>query len=159
MSTYRRPAHPGASIFFTVALQDRGSGLLCAEVSRLREAVAQTRAERPFAIEAWVVLPDHLHCVWTLPEGDADFPTRWRLIKARFSRGLPPGARRASHLARQERAIWQRRYWEHHIRDEADRIAHLRYCWDNPVKHGLVAAAEDWPFSSVHREIAAGRYP
>lgn len=111
MPRYIRPRLPGVPVFFTVALADRGSWLLVAEVERLRQAVRQTRDERPFAIEAWVVLPDHLHCMWRLPEGDADYATRWRIIKARFSRGVDAGARRASHVARGERAVWQRRYW------------------------------------------------
>lgn len=157
MSRYLRPRLPGASIFFTVALAERGGTLLLAEVERLRAAVRATRAERPFTIRAWVVLPDHLHCVWRLPEEDCDYSTRWRLIKSRFSRGLAPGRLRPSHLTRQERGIWQRRFYEHHIRDEADLAAHLHYCWNNPVKHGLVARPEDWPFSSVHRDMAGGR--
>ena len=111
MSQYRRPRRPGALIFFTAALARRGSDLLVGEIDRLREAVRITRAERPFGIEAWVVLPDHLHCIWTLPEGDADYSTRWRLIKSRFSGGLPPGRLRESHVARQKRGIWQRRFW------------------------------------------------
>jgi len=158
MSSYRRPRTAGATIFFTVALQQRGATLLCDEVQILREAVAVTRHERPFGIDAWVVLPDHMHCLWTLPSGDADFATRWRLIKARFSRRLAPGMRRASHILRQERGVWQRRFWEHHIRNEEDFAAHQQYCWFNPVKHGLVERAEDWPFSSVHRAIAEGRF-
>ncbi|WP_375689385.1 transposase [Pseudooceanicola sp. LIPI14-2-Ac024] len=157
MSRYRRPRIGGASIFFTVALARRGDDLLLREIALLRAAMARTRAERGFRIDACVVLPDHLHCVWTLPEGDADYPTRWRLIKARFSRGVPIGERRASHCRRAERGIWQRRYWEHHIRDEADHAAHVRYCWMNPVKHGFVEAPEEWPFSSIHRDIATGR--
>jgi putative transposase len=105
-----------------------------------------------------VVLPDHLHAVWTLPEADSDFSTRWRLIKSRFSRALgATGHRSASMLAKNERGIWQRRFWEHHIRDEADFAAHVRYCWGNPVKHGLVERAVDWPYSSIHRDIRAGR--
>ena len=128
------------------------------EVGRLRAAVAATRAERPFAIGAWVVLPDHLHCVWHLPEDDADYATRWAAIKTRFSSGLEAGHRRPSHVARREKAIWQRRDWEHHIRDERDLAAHVRYCWFNPVKHGFVARPEDWPFSSVHRDRRAGLY-
>lgn len=108
MSDYCRPRVTGASIFFTMALQDRASALLCDQVQRLREAVALTRHERPFGIEAWVVLPDHLHCIWTLPAWDSDFATRWRLIKAMFSRGLAPGRLRDSHLDRKERGIWQR---------------------------------------------------
>lgn len=158
MSTYRRPQVCAASIFFTVALADRQSRLLVDEVARLRWAVAATRMDRPFGIEAWVVLPDHMHCVWTLPANDHDFSTRWRLIKARFSHGLPEGRLRTSHAARQERGIWQRRFWEHHLRDQADMDAHLRYCWFNPVKHGLVVRPEEWPYSSVHREIAAGKF-
>ncbi|WP_446686936.1 REP-associated tyrosine transposase [Paracoccus niistensis] len=117
-------------------MSQRRSHLPVAEVERLRQAVRNTRAERPFAIEAWVVLPDHLHCIWRMPEEDADYATRWRLIKARFSRGVEAETRRPSHVARGERAVWQRRYWEHHIRDEADPAAHLRYRWFNPVKHG-----------------------
>jgi putative transposase len=119
--------------------------------------VRETRAERPFRIDAWVVLPDHLHCLWTLPEGDAEYSVRWRLIKSRFSRGLPAGPLRQSHEHRQERGIWQRRFWEHHIRGEAELSAHIRYCWWNPVKHGLVERPEDWAFSSVHRDIREGR--
>lgn len=150
MPNYLRPEVTGASIFFTVALADRGSSLLTGEIARLREAVRLTRRERPFGISAWVVLPDHLHCIWDLPAGDRDYPTRWRLIKSRFSRGLPIGARRESHARRGERGIWQRRYWEHHLRDEADFTAHLNYCWVNPVRHGLVDRPEDWPYSSIH---------
>ena len=158
MPAYIRPRIPGATIFFTVALRERGGDTLVREVDRLRAAVGVTRAERPFHIDAWVVLPDHLHAVWTLPEGDADFPTRWRLIKTRFSRGLPAGPRRASDMARGERAIWQRRFWEHHVRSAEDRAALIRYCHINPVKHGLAETPEEWPYSSVHRERRAGRW-
>ena len=158
MPNYVRPKSPGASIFFTVALADRGSDLLVREVGRLREAVEATRAARPFGIDAWVVLPDHLHCVWTLPEGDADFSTRWGAIKGRFSRGLGAGRIRSSHAARWEKAVWQRRFWEHHIRGETDFVAHVRYCLANPVKHGFVERPEDWPYSSIHRDIRLGRY-
>ncbi|MFP4044702.1 MAG: REP-associated tyrosine transposase [Rhodosalinus sp.] len=159
MPNYKRPRVPGATIFFTVALRERGDDLLVREIDRLRDAVRKTRAERPFRIDAWVVLPDHLHAVWTLPEGEADFSTRWRLIKARFSRGLPRGPRRPSDLARNERAIWQRRFWEHHVRGAADLAACKRYCHLNPVRHGLAETPEAWPFSTVHREIRHGRWP
>lgn len=158
MSRYIRPCVPGASVFFTVALSDRSARTLVAHVDALREAVSVTRAERPFRIDAWVVLPDHIHAVWTLPEGDAEYSVRWRLIKARFSHGLPAGPLRPSHAARQEHRIWQRRFWERHIRNEADFAAHVRYCWINPVKHGFVERPEDWPYSSVHRDIRLGRY-
>ena len=152
MSKYRRPALPGARIFFTVALADRGGDLLVAHVAALRRAVQFTRCQRPFGIDAWVVLPDHMHCVWNLPEGDCDYATRWRIIKARFSRAVPEGTKRGSHITRRERAVWQRRYWEHHIRDEGDWANHVQYCWFNPVKHGLVDHPRDWPFSSWHRD-------
>ncbi len=144
-------------MFFTVALAQRGSRLLVDEVGALRVAVRATLMERPFGIEAFVVLPDHLHAVWRLPQGDADFATRWGAIKARFSMGLPEGRVRASHITRREKGIWQRRYWEHHIRDAADYEAHVRYCWGNPVKHGLVERPVDWPYSSIHRDIRLGR--
>lgn len=151
MPSYLRPKVQGATIFFTVALACRGDDLLVREVARLRDAVRVTRSERPFWIDAWVVLPDHLHAVWTLPANDRDFSTRWRLIKSRFAMGLPEGTLRPSHVIRGERGIWQRRFWEHHIRDADDFRAHVEYCRVNPVKHGLVARPEDWPFSSVHR--------
>lgn len=156
MSKYIRPHRPGASVFFTVALADRGAQTLVDHVDVLREAVRVTRAERPFRIEAWVVLPDHMHCVWTLPEGDADFSTRWSVIKARFSRAMPLVHRRKSHEMRREHGIWQRRYWEHHIRDDAAYAACVRYCWINPVKHGLVEHPKDWPYSSWHRDGSNG---
>jgi putative transposase len=152
MPDYRRPDVTGATIFFTVALADRSARTLVDEVEALRASVRKTRAERPFGIEAWVVLPDHMHCLWSLPAGDRDYPTRWRLIKSRFSMGLATSRLRPSHIARNERGIWQRRYWEHHIRDEADLAAHLRYCWFNPVRHGVVERPEDWKWSSVHRD-------
>lgn len=157
MSNYLRPRVPGASIFFTVSLQVRGSDLLTREVAALRAAVAKTRGERPFRVDAWVVMPDHMHVVWTLPEGDTDYSTRWSVIKARFALAVDPGHRRASHVARRERGVWQRRFWEHHVRDEAEMAAVIRYCHVNPVKHGFAERAEDWPYSSVHRDIRTGR--
>lgn len=158
MSRYLSPRLPGARIFFTVALADRRARTLVTEVDRLRETVRVTRSERPFHIDAWVVLPDHLHAIWTLPEGDTDYSTRWRLIKSRFSNGLPEGRLRASHMARQERGVWQRRFWERHLRDDADFAAHLEYCWFNPVKHGYVDQPEEWQWSSVHRARRLGVY-
>ena len=158
MTDYRRFYRKGGTYFFTVALADRQASSLTANIDLLRTAFAATMIERRFRFDAVVVLPDHLHAVWTLPDGDADFSTRWRLIKGRFSRALGTlGERSPSMIAKVERGIWQRRFWEHAIRDEADFAAHVRYCWINPVKHGLVERAVDWPFSSIHREIAAGR--
>ena len=170
MSTYLRPRAPGAAIFFTVNLAHRGTSLLTEQIGLLRDAIQQTKAARPFVIEAWVVLLDHLHCVLTLPEGDRDYSARWGAIKARFSMSVrwagftpPPrlpaaasgryaGVNPGLRVAKGEVGIWQRRFWEHHIRDQADFDAHLRYCWLNPVKHGFVERPEDWPFSSIHRD-------
>ena len=152
MPNYVRPRVPSATIFFTVALADRGSDLLVREIDMLRDAFVRTLAERKFVINAIVVLPDHLHTVITLPEGDDDYATRWRVIKGRFSRQVTAGNLRASHLKRGERGVWQRRYWEHHIRDEQDYRAHVEYCWKNPVKHGYVERPVDWPYSSIHRD-------
>jgi putative transposase len=156
MTRCLRPRRPGRSIFFTLALADWRGRTLVDRIGRLRDATRTWRAKRPFRIDAWVVLPDHFHALWTLPEGDADHSTRWRLIKMRFSGGLPAGPVRPSHLARQERAGWQRRSWEHHIRDEGNFAAHLQWCWFNPVKHGFVERSEDWAYSSVHRDIRGG---
>ena len=158
MSNYIRPRIPGARIFFTVALQSRGSDTLVREVETLRAAVTQTRAERPFRIDAWVVMPDHMHAVWTLPDRDADYAVRWSLIKARFSRAVPPGRQRASHVKRRERGVWQRRFWEHHIRTPEEWAACVHYCHFNPVKHGYVEHPQEWPYSSVHRAIREGRW-
>jgi putative transposase len=152
MSSYLRPRVPGGTVFFTVGLAEKGSSLLVDEVARLRVAVRLTMAERPFRARAWVVLPDHMHCVWDLPEGDADYSVRWGAIKARFSRGLPEGHVRDSHVLRREKGIWQRRFWEHQCRGEADIAAAVRFCWVNPVRHGLVERPQDWPYSSVRRD-------
>ena len=152
MSAYIRPKVPGASVFFTVNLADRGARTLIDHIEPLRKAVQTTKAERPFRIDAWVVLPDHMQCVRTLPEGDADYSVRWSVIKARFTQAVPIENRRASHIRRRERGLWQRRYWEHHIRDDEAFAACARYCWINPVKHGLVGHPKDWPYSSWHRD-------
>ena len=160
MPNYRRAWTPGGTFFFTHALLDRTSGLLVARVDALRAAVTQIRARHPFDIHAFVVLPDHLHAVLRLPDGDADFATRWRLIKAAFSRHIPPGERRrASRIARGERGIWQRRCWEHLIRDEAELTTYVDYCHINPLKHHLVERVRDWPHSTFHREVRAGNLP
>ncbi|MDU8912423.1 REP-associated tyrosine transposase [Aestuariicoccus sp. MJ-SS9] len=158
MPNYLRPDRPGACIFFTVALNERGASHLTGNIGLLRQAVRQTMVERPFRIEACVVLPDHLHMIWKLPPGDADFSTRWSVIKARFSRQMEPGPRRLSHVARRERGLWQRRFWEHHLRGPAALAEAVACCHEDPVKHGLVARPEDWLYSSIHRarDIASG---
>lgn len=154
MPNYLRPRVPGATVFFTVNLEDRSSDLLTREIEALRDAVGATLRERPFQIDAWVVLPDHMHCVWTLPAGDADYVNRWRVIKSRFARAMAFTPRRRSHARRREHGLWQRRYWEHHIRDQADWETHVAYCWNNPVKHGFVADPSEWVHSSWHRDHA-----
>lgn len=159
MPNYRRARVPGGTYFFTVALAERNTRLLVENIALLHAAVRATRRSHPFRIDAMVALPDHLHAVWTLPEGDADFPTRWQLIKSRFSHAIPPGERlRPSREAKRERGIWQRRYWEHLIRDDTDLRHHVDYCHFNAVKHGLVAQVGDWPHSTFHRYVRAGLY-
>jgi putative transposase len=160
MPDYRRRRVPGGTYFFTVNLLDRGSKLLTLHINALRGAVRATRAERPFHIDAWVVLPDHLHCLWTLPPGDDDFSNRWKAIKIRFVQCLPPiETRSAVHARRGERGIWQRRFWEHVIRDEVDYARHVDYIHFNPVKHGWSETVRDWPYSTFHRWVASGVYP
>ncbi|MEM7710138.1 MAG: transposase [Pseudomonadota bacterium] len=158
MSNYRRLRVPGASYFFTVNLARRGDDLLTRRVDLLRAAYAETVRTMPVRCDAMVVLPDHLHAVWTLPPGDVAYSERWRQMKHRFSRALADERpRSASKMRKRERGIWQRRFWEHTIRDEADWVAHVRYVWMNPVKHGFVARASDWTFSSIHGAIREGR--
>jgi len=157
MTNYRRSYVPGGSYFFTVNLTDRRLRLLTEHVGALRGAFRETRARHPFSIAAIVVLPDHLHTIWVLPEGDADYAMRWRLIKATFSRALPSGEYiSASRAERAERGIWQRRYWEHTIRNETDFARHVDYIHFNPVQHGHVTRVRDWPYSSFHRMMRLG---
>jgi len=154
---YRRANAAGGTYFFTVNLADRSSHLLVEKVDVLRESVRLVKDQHPFEIVAWVVLPDHLHAIWTLPPSDADFSTRWMLIKAGFSRRVEPGELiRASRRRKGERGIWQKRFWEHQIRDDEDLERHVDYVHINPVKHAHVSRASDWPYSSIHRYIRSG---
>ncbi len=138
MANYRRNRAAGGSHFFMVNLRDRRADLLVIEIEARRGAVRAARARHPFHSDAWVVLPDHLHCLWTLPPDDCDFPIRWQMIKALFSRCVSPAEdRRASLVRKRESGIWQRRYWEHTIRDDHDYAAHMDYIHFDPVKHGL----------------------
>ncbi len=160
MPEYRRLLVPGSCYFFTVNLADRGSDRLVREIAALRHAVAATRMHHPFTIDAWVVLPDHLHAIWTLPAGDYSFSARWASIKRLFSWQQPRGeARSPSRMRKRERGVWQRRFWEHMIRDEADYRAHVDYVHFNPVKHGLVSHPALWPHSTIHRAIVRGDVP
>jgi putative transposase len=160
MPNYRRlPAH-GGTFFFTVVIADRRRALLTDNVDLLRSAFLRTRRDLPFAIDACVILPDHVHCIWTLPAGDCDFAQRWRLLKSSFSRGLSERETlSASRARRHERGIWQRRFWEHAIRNERDYAAHFDYIHYNPVKHGHVQRTADWPYSTFHRYVRSGVYP
>ena len=160
MTNYRRNFLSGGSFFSTVNLADRRLRLLTEHVHLLRQAFRDVRRHHPFALEAIVVLPDHLHTIWTLPEDDDNFAVRWRLIKSTFSRGIGIGEPiSASRSERKERGIWQRRYWEHTLRDERDFARHADYIHFNPVKHGHVRRVQDWPYSSFHRMVKLGVYP
>lgn len=160
MPDYRRCRVPGGTYFFTITLLERGGDLLVREIEALRTAVRKTRAERPFHIDGWVVMPDHMYCVWTLPPGDDDYSNRIKSIKIRFARAVPRTEfRNAARSDKGERGIWQRRFWEHTIRDERDYAHHMDYLHFNPVKHGVVTRVADWPHSSFHRCVANGLYP
>ena len=160
MTAYRRNWVPGGSYFFTVNLADRSLRLLIENIDALRAAFREARRCHPFVVEAIVVLPDHLHCILTLPPGDADFATRMKMLKALFSHSLPKNERRSrSRLAKGERGIWQRRYWEHTLRDERDWERHVDYIHYNPVRHGHAKRVSDWPYSSFHRFVRLGILP
>ena len=153
---YRRVFRPGSTYFFTLNLKDRASNLLVEKIHILRIAMSQIKKRYPFEINGIVILPEHLHMMISLPERDSDYPLRIRLIKSIFSRQLP--CSESISIARQrkkERGIWQRRYWEHCIRDEKDYERHLNYIHYNPVKHGYVKKVSDWHYSSIHRYIEA----
>jgi putative transposase len=160
MSRYRRALIPGGVFFFTVTLADRSSDLLVKHIDRLRRIYKSVEASQPFETIAICILPDHMHALWGLPDGDANFALRWSLIKSGFSRGLATAApRSASKLRKRERGLWQRRYWEHAIRDDADLDRHIDCIHYHPVKHGLVTRVCDWPYSSFSRYVARGTLP
>jgi putative transposase len=160
---YRRARVLGGSYFFTLVTEGRRPAFAAAAaVEALRAAFRLEMRRAPFTLDAIVVLPDHLHCVWTLPEGDADYPERWRRIKAGVTRRLPEARalpRSASRAAKGELGLWQRRFWEHAIRGEADWRAHVDYIHWNPVRHGLAASPAAWPWSSFRRFVTQGLYP
>ena len=157
MSQFIRLVVPGGTYFFTVRLQDRGSRLLTDRVDLLRASVRLAQKQWPFAIAVAAILPDHLHMIWTLPPDDADFSKRWRLIKSTFSRHVEgPVAVRPSLARRGEKGIWQRRFWEHLIRDDLDFEAHRAFVLNAPVLAGLAAKPQDWALSSVHRDLRRG---
>ena len=160
---YRRAKIAGASYFFTVVTHERRPIFRNAgAVALFQSGVDRIRDRHPFDIDAFVILPDHIHTVWTLPDGDAEFSKRWRLIKEAFTkpfvRQTQPSELSASRRAKGEQAIWQRRFWEHLIRNEDDYAAHIDYIHYNPVRHGLTAAARDWPHSSFSEWVERGVY-
>jgi putative transposase len=160
MPNYRRYYVPGGTFFFTVNLADRRSRALTTHIDALRAAFRETKTVRPFEILAIVVMPNHLHCIWTLPESDTDNARRWSQIKSAFSRRIAiEEVASPSRSRRRERGIWQRRFRERCILDEDDLHAHIDYIHHNPVKHGFVACAYDWPHSSFRQWVAAGTYP
>jgi putative transposase len=164
MPNYRRLITPGATYFFTVVTHFR-QPILAKPESRaiLRQVIDEVRQLHPFAIDAWVLLPDHMHCIWSLPVDDHDYSKRWGLIKAGFTKQAKPFFHRdewmnESRRKHNERTVWQRRFWEHQIRDEVDFQRHVDYIHFNPVKHGLVSQVKVWPHSTFHRFVRGGIY-
>ena len=164
MPNYRRWYVPGGTYFFTAVTFERRPWLTSEEARPLlRTVIQEIRGQWPFEIVAWVLLPDHLHTVWTLPSGDSNYSQRWSLIKERFTKrhlaaGGCEGVRNRSRRRHRERAVWQRRFWEHTVRDEDDLAHCVDYIHWNPVKHGVVSRVCDWPWSTFHRFVAAGQY-
>ncbi len=163
MPEYRR-VREGRTYFFTVVTFKR-QRFLCLKESRiaLRNAIEEIRLSKPFEINAWVLIPDHIHCIWSLPEDDVDYSKRWGLIKSRFTKMVSKGLVGNSHSTRsrmrkREGVVWQRRFWEHKIRNERDYEIHCNYIHYNPVKHGLVNSPKDWAFSTFHRYVKNGTY-
>ena len=168
MPEYRRIKEPGATYFFTVVTHVRQK-ILCLPESRdaLRKAVETTRAGHPFAIDAWVLQPDHIHYIWTMPDGDSNYSIRWGLIKTAFTRSINrtnvletnSDNLSTSRNKRRDSQVWQRRFWEHMIRDQEDFNRHCDYIHYNPVKHGLVKNPGEWPHSTFRHFVQYGHYP
>lgn len=164
MPNYRRIKVAGGTYFFTVVTSRRRPVLASEDIRReLRCGIAKARRDYPFTVEAWVLLPDHMHCVWTLPDDDPDFSVRWAIIKGHVGKAyarlrLHTANHEKSERRRKESGLWQPRFWEHLIRDEADYWKHVDYIHWNPVKHGHVTRAEDWPYSTFKRFVSAGVY-
>ncbi len=160
MPQYIRAFVPSGTFFFTVAILERRRPLLTQHIAELRNAFTMVQAQKPYTMNAVVILPDHLHCLWTLPAGDADFSSRWQAIKSHFFRAIPASESLSARRQRKgERGIWQRRFWEHAIRDENDFERHADYIHYNPVKHGHAKTAAAWPHSSFKRYVGRGLYP
>jgi putative transposase len=164
MPNYTRAHQPGGTFFFTLTTHHRQQVLLePAVIAALRESLRQAKLRNPFTVNAWVILPDHMHFIWTLAQNDADYSRKWGTIKAGVTRRIknsfkPASSSNLSRLKRGEGSLWQRRFWEHQIRDGTDFKAHLDYLHYNPVKHGLVARVREWPQSSFHAYVQRGAY-
>ena len=154
---YKRLKVAGGCYFFTVNLHNRNSTLLIEQIDLLRDVIHLVKSRHPFTIDAMVVLPEHIHAIWTLPPNDFEYAKRWMLIKANFSRQIPKTEPQCqSRIKKRERGIWQRRFWEHLIKNDMDYERHVDYIHYNPVKHGYVQSAIDWEFSSIHKHIKNG---
>lgn len=159
MPNYRRARAAGGTFFFTVVTLHRRPVLTHPTVRQaLRTAVRHVRAAWPFSVDAWVLLPDHMHCLWTLPDGDAAYSERWAAIKRAVTQACGIASTDGNRLKRKEGGLWQRRFWEHQIRDEDDFRRHVEYTYWNPVKHGYVSRVVDWPYSTFHRDVQRGLY-
>ena len=165
MPDYRRTRVHGATYFFTVVSHQRQTILTDEPIrNALREAIFETRALLPFKIDAWVLLPDHLHAIWTLPENDSDYSTRWSMIKRGVTKRCATqyqddSKRSLSRVKRRESTIWQRRFWEHVVRNDLEFEQYMNYVHFNPVKHGLVSRVADWCWSTFHRLVQEALYP
>lgn len=159
MTNYCDNRVPGATFFFTVRLLDRDSTLLTDHFAAFGEAMRQARTRKPFHVDAWVVLPDHAHAIWTLPPGDHDCATRWRAVKIAFSKALNKATPGLKPGADGDGTVWERHYREYRVGDDADYAALVDYVHGNPMRHGLCEHPADWPWSSLHRFIAAGLAP
>jgi putative transposase len=165
MSTYQRSRKPGGTFFFTVVTFQRRRLFDNPKHRDLfLKMIAEVQGDYPFTLDAWVLLPDHLHCLWTLPSGEKDYSKRWGLIKAKFTKAIGGEAGRSalltgSKLRHREGTIWQRRFWERQIRDEKDLQLHLNYIHFNPVKHGSVQSPGEWAYSSFQDYVQRGLYP
>lgn len=164
MSKYIRSYTQGAFYFFTLVSYNRRK-IFCNEdfLQAFKNSIRQIQHQYPFEIIAWMQLPDHLHCIWKMPENDADYSMRWSQIKRLTTQACPQYQLSIDELShskvkRYEKGIWQRRFFEHQIRDEADFVKHMDYLHYNPVKHGLVETVSDWPYSSFHRYVNQGYY-
>ncbi len=156
MVAYRRNHHTSGIYFFTVTLNNRQSTLLIDQINILQKAIQITKFVKPYKTIATVILPDHIHALWQLPDGDTDYSGRWQSIKSHFTSGLNKVGFHLKKDNRGEYRIWQRRFWEHTIVNEEDLHAHINYIHYNPVKHGLVSRVMDWPYSSFHYYVKKG---